>query len=358
MKWIKEPCPTLDPIYREKANERQSQLTKPPGSLGTLEEIAIRLAHLQQKDKPSVDRIAISVFAADHGIVEEGVSAFPPEVTAQMVLNFLSGGAAISVLANQFDAKLEVIDVGILKVLPKQAGLITQRAGYGTANSSKQPAMNHEQLEIAFQAGFDAIERAIENDTQLFIGGEMGIGNTTSAAALYCALLDITPERATGAGTGLDASGIEQKIKVVQQVIEMHKTCGACEPSQNNALEWLRCVGGFEIVALTGAYIHAAQSGIPVLVDGFISSAAALCAVYIKPETNEWLFFSHISAEQGHRLVLEQLLESFNQTPLLDLGMRLGEGSGAAVAVPLLRSACALHNEMATFAEAAVATKL
>lgn len=358
MKWIEEPCPTLDPTYRKGAVERQSQLTKPPGSLGILEEIAIRLANLQQKNKPCVDQISISVFAADHGIAEEGVSAFPQEVTAQMVLNFLNGGAAISVLANQLDAKLEVIDVGILNALPQQAGLILQRAGNGTANSSKQPAMSLEQLETALQAGFDVIERATENNTQLFIGGEMGIGNTTSAAALYCALLDLTPEQATGAGTGLDASGIQHKIKVVQQVIERHKACGTYGTCQNNAPEWLRCVGGFEIASLTGAYIHAAQSGIPVLVDGFISSAAALCAVRIKPKINEWLFFSHVSAEQGHRLVLEQLLESLNQTPLLDLGMRLGEGSGAAVSVSLLKSACALHNEMATFAEAAVATKL
>lgn len=352
MKWIEEPCPTLNASYHERALERQSQLTKPPGSLGILEEIAIHLANLQQKDKPSVDRIAISVFAADHGVVEEGVSAFPQEVTAQMVLNFLSGGAAISVLANQLDATLEVIDVGILNALPEQAGLIIQRAGDGTANSSKEPAMSQKQLEIAFQAGFDAIERAVKNNAQLFIGGEMGIGNTTSAAALYCALLDLTPEQATGAGTGLDAFGIQHKVQVVQHVINMHKAC------ENNPIEWLRCVGGFEVAALTGAYIHAAQSGLPVLVDGFISSVAALCAARIKPEISEWLFFSHVSAEQGHRLVLEQLLESFNQTPLLDLGMRLGEGSGAAVAVPLLRSACALHNEMATFAEAAVATKL
>lgn len=354
MKWIKNPCPALDPLFKQQAIERQSQLTKPPGSLGQLENIAIRLASLQQQYQPTIDSISIAIFAADHGVVKEGISAFPQEVTTQMVLNFLNGGAAISVLASQLNAHLEVIDVGIYLpdsanlILAKQANFVIHRAGNGTANSSKVDAMSDEQLQIAFQAGYDTIERCISQKTQLFIGGEMGIGNTTTAAALYCALLGLTPEQATGAGTGLDNKSIQHKTKVVQQIIDQHKSCG------DNTLEWLRSAGGFEIAALTGAYIHAAQSGLPVLVDGFISSVAALCAVRILPEANKWLFFSHVSAEQGHRLVLETL----EQTPLLDLGLRLGEASGAAITVPLLRSACALHNEMATFSEAAVATKL
>ncbi len=347
MNWIKSPCPQHDNSIKERAAERQTQLTKPLGSLGELEHIAIRIADIQQTNTPSAENIAITIFAADHGVVDEGVSAFPQEVTAQMVMNFLQGGAAISILAKQLDAKLEVVDVGILTALPQQTGLIIQRAGSGTANSAKQAAMTEEQLKSALQVGYDVIERSIEDGAELFIGGEMGIGNTTSAAALYCALLGLTPEQATGAGTGLDDKGIRHKISIIKQILETHQACG------DDTLEWLRCVGGFEIAALTGAYIRAAQCGLPVIVDGFISTAAALCAILIQPKVNDVLFFSHISAEQGHRSVMEIL----QQKPLLDLGMRLGEGSGAAIAANILRSACLLHTQMATFAEAAVATK-
>jgi len=347
MKWLNTPWLDLDPAYKERAISRQTQLTKPPGSLGVLEDIAIRFADLQQSDRPSADKISIAVFAADHGVAIEGVSAFPQEVTSQMVMNFLQGGAAISVLAKQLNASLEVIDVGILNPLSQQEGLVNDRAGAGTANIAEEPAMTLQQLELAFTAGYDAVERAVKKDSDVFIVGEMGIANTTSAAALYCALLGLTPEQATGAGTGLDSTGIQHKINIVKRIVEKHQHC------ENNTLEWLRCAGGFEIVAMTGAYIRAAQCRLPVLVDGFISSVAALCAVRIQPNVNDGLFFSHVSAEQGHRVVLETL----KQKPLLDLGMRLGEGSGAAVAVSLLQSACALHNQMATFEEAAVATK-
>ncbi|MEE9445607.1 MAG: nicotinate-nucleotide--dimethylbenzimidazole phosphoribosyltransferase [Cocleimonas sp.] len=348
MNWIKNPCPQRKPSFKDKALARQTQLTKPLGSLGVLEELAVRLADCQQHEKPSANNVAISVFAGDHGIAEEGVSAFPQEVTLQMVMNFLQGGAAISVLSQQLNAKMEVVDTGILHELPEQAGLIIQRAGNGTANSANQPAMTQEQLNVAIEAGYDSIKRAIKNKADIFIGGEMGIANSTSATVIYCALLGLTPEQTTGAGTGLDDAGVAHKTSVVQRILDKHKSECA-----DDALAWLRCVGGFEIVALTGAYIRAAQSGLPVLVDGFISSVAALCAVKINPEVNDYLFFSHVSAEQGHRKVLVAL----EQTPLLDLGMRLGEGSGAAVAVTLLQSACLTHNNMATFEEAMVATK-
>ncbi len=341
-------CPSRNPVFREQALERQSQLTKPPGSLGKLEDIAVRLADLQQSHQPGLDNIAISVFAADHGVAEEGVSAFPQEVTGQMALNFLNGGAAINVLATQLGASLEVIDVGVLNELPDAPGLIVQRAGKGTANSAREAAMTQQQLQVALQAGFDAVERAIAHKADLFIGGDMGIGNTTAASALYCALLGLSAEQASGAGTGLDQQGIARKAEVVERIYSLHQhQCG------DDALEWLRCVGGFEIAALCSATIHAAQSGLAVLVDGFISSASALCALKINPDISDWLFFSHISAEQGHRKAMQEM----NQTGLLDLQMRLGEGSGAATAALLMRAACALHNDMATFAEAAVAGK-
>lgn len=348
MDWINTPCTKLDPSFKEYALKRQSQLTKPAGSLGSLEDLAVRLADIQQCQKPSIKNIAITVFAGDHGIAAEGVSAFPQEVTTQMVLNFLNGGAAISVMANQLRANLEIVDTGILTPLPKQRGLIIQRIGDTTANMAKEPAMTQAQLESALQAGYDTIERAKKDNIELFIGGEMGIANTTSATVLFCALLNLDPETTTGAGTGLDDKGIEHKIEIIKKILSMHRN-----KCTDNTLSWMRCAGGFEIIALTGAYIHAAQSGISILVDGFISSVAALCAVRINPSIKPYLFFSHLSAEQGHRIVLETL----KQKPLLDLGMRLGEGSGAAIAATILQSACALHNDMATFEEAAVSTK-
>ena len=355
MNWINTPCPKRDQSFKQHALERQAQLTKPQGSLGKLEKLAIRLADLQQTQQPSATNISIAVFAADHGIAAENVSAFPQEVTVQMVTNFLQGGAAISVLANHLAADLEIIDVGILNALPEQTGLVIQRAGAGTNNSLLEEAMSQAQLESALQAGYDAIERAIKNKADIFIGGEMGIANTTTATVLYCALLGLSSEEVTGAGTGLDQQGIAHKTDIIKGILAKHQAC------ETDTMEWLRCAGGFEIVALTGAYIHAAQSGLPILVDGFISSVAALCAVRIQAEVNDYLIFSHISAEKGHRKVLNEVLckleKTRKQETLLDLDMRLGEGSGAAVAVSLLQSACALHNNMATFAEAAIATK-
>ena len=347
MKWIHTPCSTRDNSFKEYALKRQSQLTKPAGSLGTLEDIAVRLADCLQTKKPQINNINIAVFAADHGVAAEGVSAFPQEVTAQMVANFLQGGAAISVLAKQLGAQLDIVDLGTLTPFPSQQGLTVKNIGSGTANSANEEAMSADQLEQAFNAGKEIIEKAVTEKADIFIGGEMGIANTTSASALYCALLNLSPEEATGAGTGLDESGISHKTTVIKRILEKHQSCG------DDTLAWLRCAGGFEIAALTGAYIHAAQSGIPILVDGFISSVAALCAFKINPSTNDYLFFSHLSAEQGHKKVLSVL----NQKPILDLGLRLGEGSGAAIAVNLLQTACNLHNEMATFEEAAVATQ-
>ncbi len=344
MDWLNEPCASATEYYRELAWQRQHQLTKPNGALGRLETLAVTLAALQGCEAPQVDKVHISIFAADHGIAAEGVSAFPQAVTGQMVHNFLNGGAAISVLAHELGATLEIIDVGVKDPL-QRAGLISQRAGAGTANSAYTPAMTNDQLNLALQAGYAAAERAHAQQAQLFIGGEMGIGNTTAATALYCALLEVAPAQATGAGTGLDAGGIAHKVEVVQRILDLHRQ------HLHSPLAALRCVGGFEIAALTGAYCRAAQRGIPILVDGFISTAAALVAVMHQQEVRQWLFLSHASAEPGHVLATDFL----GLTPLLDLQMRLGEGSGAALAVPLLRMACALHNNMATFAEAAVA---
>lgn len=346
--WINQPSAEINVAISELAAERQMQLTKPLGSLGQLEQIAIRLAGMQGQLKPTLEQIQISIFAGDHGVVEEGVSAFLQDVTTQMIANFLQGGAAISVLARELEANFEVVDTGTKVALPEQAGLISHRAGTSTANSTQQAAMTEVQLKQSLQAGCDAVERALESGAKLFIGGEMGIGNTTPATALYCGLLGLSAEQMTGAGTGLDQQGITRKTQVVQRILDKHQASCA-----DNALEWLRCVGGFEIAALAGAYLHAAQRGLPVLVDGFICTSAALVAIKLNPQVKDWCFLSHASAEQGHRLAVEQM----GLQPLLNLGLRLGEGSGAAVAAPLLRMACRLHNEMATFEEAAVASQ-
>lgn len=343
--WLNSVVAVIDSDVVAAAEARQGELTKPPGSLGRLEKIAIRLAGMQGVVKPSLEQIHISVFAADHGVAAENVSAFPQEVTVAMIANFASGGAAISVLAKSLGATLEVVDTGAAAMPPELAGVISQRAGNGTANFANEPAMSEEQLDKSIQAGRDAVGRAVKAGAQLFIGGEMGIANTTSATAIACALLQRPAVDIVGPGTGLKAEGIGHKASVIEQALALHKEAMA------KPLDVLRSVGGFEIAALTGAYIAAAQQGLPVLVDGFISSSAALMALQINPAIAPWLILSHASAEPGHAAIVEAI----GQQPLLDLGMRLGEGSGAAVTVPLLRLACDLHNNMATFAEAGVA---
>ena len=345
--WLAAPVKPQDHAATDAAIARQGQLTKPPGSLGLLEEIAVRLAGMQGREKPALEKVRIVVFAADHGVAAEGVSAFPQAVTGQMILNFAHGGAAISVLAKEQGAELEVVDVGSLAELPPFPNVVVQKAGQGTANFRRGPAMTEAQLEAALQAGKDAAERALAAGAQLFIGGEMGIANTSAATAVSCALLDVEPEALAGPGTGLDAAGVRHKAQVIRESLALHRE------ALSSPLAVLRHVGGFEIAALCGAYLACAQAGLPVLVDGFIASSAALLALRIQPDAAGWFFYGHASAEPGHA----RLMAALNARPLVDLGLRLGEGSGAAVALPLLRLACALHNSMATFAEAGVAGK-
>lgn len=342
--WWSIPAALPDAAAERAARARQAQLTKPPGALGRLEDLAIRLAALQGTERPCADRVHITVFAGDHGVAAEGVSAFPQAVTAEMVRNFARGGAAVSVAARALGATLEVINLGTVIATGPLAGVKTCDLGRGTANITVAPAMTVQQLAAAMNAGRHAVERARLDGVQVFVGGEMGIGNSTAATALVCALLDAPPAGIAGPGTGLDAAGVARKVQVVQRALALHRG------RASTPLELLRCLGGFEIAALTGAYIACAHLGLPVLIDGFISSAAALAALRLCPGADAWFLFAHASAEPGHRIVLEALAAR----PLLDLDMRLGEGSGAAVAVPLLRLACALHNGMATFAQAGV----
>ena len=345
--WWLNPCKSIDAQSVEQAEARQQQLTKPAGSLGRLESVAVQLAGTQGQVKPTLDHLWIALFAGDHGVVAEGVSAFPQEVTGQMLHNFVNGGAAISVLARQLGASLEVVDLGTINPALNLTGVRHLNIGPGTANFVEAAAMTQTQGELALQAGRDSAQRALAAGAQLFIGGEMGIGNTTSASAVACALLDCPVVHLTGPGTGLNTAGVSHKAQVIERALALHNA------QRGDALQTLYNLGGFEIAALVGAYLACAQEGVAVLVDGFICSVAALVAVRLNPQSRPWLLFGHCGAEPGHRHVLEAL----DAEPLLDLGLRLGEGSGAALAVPLLRLACDLHGQMATFAEAAVADR-
>ena len=343
--WLNNAPKKLNQMAADAAGAHQAELTKPAGSLGELENIAVFLASAQANNRPCADALWISIFAGDHGVVAEGISAYPQAVTAEMIKNFSRGGAAICVLAKTLQAQLEVIDLGTVMALKEIPGVTHLNLGLGTANFTQAAAMSAEQCASALNAGKHSVEQAIKAGAQLYIGGEMGIGNTTSAAALSCALLGDAPEQLAGPGTGLDAQGVSQKAVVIAKALALH-----AEHCLNNPLEALRRLGGFEIAALTGAYLTCAQLGLPVIVDGFISSSAALAAERILPGAKNWFLYGHCSAETGHA----RLLQALSAKPLLKLGLRLGEGSGAASAVPLIRLACALHNDMASFASAAV----
>lgn len=345
--WWTAPAPTPDSGIRQQAFDRQNQLTKPPGSLGRLEDMAIRLAAIQHQLTPSMEQVQVSVFAGDHGIVDEGVSAFPQAVTVEMQRNFIAGGAAISVLCREVGATLEVVNAGTRASADDLPGVIHCPVAPRTANFLREDAMNSSQWQAAMDIGQQAAIRAHDGLAHLFIGGEMGIGNTTAATAILSALCGIPVTSLTGPGTGLDRAGVKHKANIIEQALEHHRAdlVGAEAIS--------RIVGGFEIVALSGAYIAAAQRGIAVLVDGFICTAAAAVALQLNPSVSPYFFYSHCSAEPGHRAVLDHL----GVRPIVDLNMRLGEGSGAATLVPMLRMACALHNSMATFDEAAVSGK-
>ena len=342
MLWYEKAVKPLNLDVKKQAIARQTVLTKPLGSLGELEKIAIRMASRQGKLKPILDKAQITVFAGDHGIAEEGVSAFPQIVTTEMVKNFIAGGAAISVLAKQWKMAFEVVDVGIANPL-KLAGLIQESVGLGTQNFMTKPAMTSEQCQQAMLVGKKVIARAKSKGVELFIGGEMGIANTTSATTLACKVLDEKVANLTGLGTGIDEKTLVKKNTVIEKSL-------ARTSSDLTTIQILENYGGFEIAALTGAYIAAAQQGITILVDGFISSVAVLIAIKIQPEVKNWCEFSHQSSEKGH----QNILKAINAKPIVNLNMRLGEASGAAVVLPLIQSACILHNNMATFEEASV----
>jgi nicotinate-nucleotide--dimethylbenzimidazole phosphoribosyltransferase len=336
--------PTPDAHSQQLAEQRQAQLLKPTGALGRLEQLACWFAARQGNAIPAVLVPAISVFAADHGVATHGVSAYPQSVTRAMLHSLANNQAAIAVLARELGAIYTVIDVGVISDEAAIPGVIIQRIAQGTQDLSTGPAMSMAQTNQAILAGAAQATRCIEQGSNLLIAGEVGIGNTTSAACLIAALSGHPAHLVVGNGTGLDHQRREHKVAIVQRALTRIST-------QTDPLQLLAEVGGFEIAAMCGFYLQGIHKGVPVLLDGFIATAAAMVACALEPTARDWMLASHRSAELGHALALEYL----QLQPLFNLDLRLGEGSGAALAVPLLQSALRLHREMATFAEAGVA---
>ena len=348
---IQEILAAIGPPDREAeeaATRRWNNLTKPEGSLGRLEELADRIAGITGSSRPRVRRKGVLVFAADHGVAQEGVSAYPPSVTAAMVRNFLDGGAAISVLSRWLDAQLTVIDVGVdSPPAPDRDGFRCRKIRKATRNFLHEPAMTLEEARRAVEVGAIAVEEARDAGVEILAVGDMGIGNTTSASALTAALTREPVGRLVGSGTGVSPEGLRRKVQVVEQALARHRK----EPWE--PWDVLCSVGGLEIAAMGGAFLRAASLRVPVLVDGFIASSAALWASTLAPQLPHRLLASHRSQEPGHRIVLEHL----QLRPYLELEMRLGEATGAALALALCDAACRLLDEMATFEEAEVSRR-
>jgi nicotinate-nucleotide--dimethylbenzimidazole phosphoribosyltransferase len=323
------------------------ELTKPPGSLGRLEEIANRCAAIRESFELTASRPRIVLFAADHGVCAEGVSAYPQEVTAQMVLNFLRGGAAINALARSGQIELKVVDIGVATALPLSRELISRRVAPGTHNFCEQPAMTEPQMTAALDTGIELANDSALAGCDLLGFGEMGIGNTTSASAIATALTGEPVAAVVGCGAGADDACMARKRSAIERALALHAG------SLADPLGVLRCVGGLEIAAMCGFSLGAAARRVPVVTDGFIASAAAALAVRVCPASAGYLFASHRSAEPGHA----QFLAILHQEPLLDLGMRLGEGTGAALAMKLIQAAIAAFTGMASFATAGVSNK-
>jgi nicotinate-nucleotide--dimethylbenzimidazole phosphoribosyltransferase len=329
---------------RDEALAAIAAKTKPPGSLGRLEDLAVELAVIQRTLRPEIDPVRLVVFGADHGVTAEGVSAYPAEVTGQMMANLAGGGAAACVLARALGVGLEVVDVGVAADLSGLAGIRHAKVRPGTASFTQRPAMSTPECHAAIEAGRAAANRAATDGCRALAVGDMGIGNTTAAAALASAFTGATPERTVGRGTGVDDRTLARKRDVVTRALALHAAPG------RSPEELLAALGGLEIAAIAGAVMEAAARGLVVVLDGYISSTAGLVAVRMKPDCRAACVLSHRSAEPGHALVLEAL----GGEPLLDLGMRLGEGTGAVLAVPLLRAAAAVLREMATFESAGI----
>lgn len=337
----------LDEKSMAAARERQAELTKPAGSLGRLESLSIQLAGITSRLDPPLTSRAVIVAAGDHGVTAEGVSAYPAAVTPQMVLNFLNGGAAINVLARQAGARVVVLDAGVAADLPAHPDLISRKVGYGTANFSQGPAMTRAQAIEAIEAGLASLTHEYKRGLHLVGTGDMGIGNTTPSSAICAVFTGAAVAEVTGRGTGIDEATRRHKIAIVERALAVNR------PDPQEGLDVLAKVGGFEIGAIAGVILGAAAYRIPVLVDGFISTAGAMIAAALAPLSRRYMIAAHRSVEPGHRLMQEHL----DLQPIFQLDLRLGEGTGAALAMPVVASAVALLNEMATFSSANVSNK-
>ncbi|MCJ7434087.1 MAG: nicotinate-nucleotide--dimethylbenzimidazole phosphoribosyltransferase [Anaerolineales bacterium] len=337
----------LDEIAMRSARARQDMLTKPAGSLGRLESLSIQIAGITANASPHLEHKVIVVMAGDHGVTAEGVSAYPSEVTPQMVMNFINGGAAINVLARHVGARVTIVDMGLAIPLPAMPGFVNRRVALGTGNITKGPAMTRAQAMESILSGAEIVTAEIAQGLDILGTGDMGIGNTTPSAAIACALTGFAPAEIVGRGTGVDDAGLYKKISAVERALKMN------QPDARDALDVLAKVGGFEIGGLAGAMIAAAANRKPVMVDGFISTAAAMLAVSLAPGCWDYLIAAHHSQERGHQAMLDWL----KLAPLINLDLRLGEGSGAALGISLADAACKILNEMATFGEAGVSEK-
>jgi nicotinate-nucleotide--dimethylbenzimidazole phosphoribosyltransferase len=336
--------PALDPCWHDRARSRLNSLTKPLGSLGRLEEIAARLVVIREDEFPDCSNKVIFTLAADHGVTEEGVSAYPKAVTRQMVLNFLSGGAAINVLCRQFGIEVVIVDIGVDADTDDLDGLVHLKVRRGTNNMAVGPAMSRAEACRALLAGITLSAHAEREGKQMVGTGEMGIGNTTAASALAAVFCGKSIAEVTGKGTGLDDSALRRKIEIIDRSLRLNR------PDASDPIDVVSKLGGLEIAGLAGLALGAAARRIPVVIDGFISTAAAAVAVAIEPRVKDFLFPSHLSSEPGH----DALLKFLGLDPILQLNMRLGEGTGAALALPILEASVKLLKEMATFSSAGV----
>jgi nicotinate-nucleotide--dimethylbenzimidazole phosphoribosyltransferase len=346
---LEEILRRIQPVDTSRSNAIQARLdslTKPQGSLGRLEELAKKYCMITGRDKPRIQNKIIFTFAGDHGVTEEGVSAYPKEVTPQMVLNFINGGAAVNVLAGHVGARVIVVDMGIDYDFEPMTGLEIRKIGRGTKNMTKGPAMTRDEAERAVLTGIELVEQ-YKDGLDILGTGDMGIGNTTPSSAIVSVITNTDPAQVTGRGTGIDDRALQNKVSVIRRAIDLNR------PDPADALDVLAKVGGFEIAGIAGLVLGAALYRIPVVIDGFIATAGALIAAEMNPLVKGYVIAAHQSVEIGHR----RMLEHMEQIPLLDLNLRLGEGTGAALGISLVEAAVKILDEMATFADAGVAKK-
>lgn len=332
----------------EEARRRQDNLTKPQGSLGQLESLSIQVAGINGNPMPRIVHKVIFTLAGDHGVTQEGVSAYPSEVTPQMVYNFLRGSAGINVLARHVGARVVVADLGVASVLERHPDLKDKKVAMGTRNMTKGPAMSREEALRSIEAGIELVEEELSKGMDILGAGDMGIGNTTPSSAIAAVITGADASKVTGRGTGLNDEGWKRKVEVIQKTLDLNR------PDPKDPIDVLSKVGGFEIGGIAGVILAGARYKIPVVIDGFISGAAALIATSLAPQVKPYLIAAHQSVEQGHKIILEYL----GLRPLLNLDLRLGEGTGAALGIYLVEASLKVLNEMATFAEAGVSEKI